>query len=179
MAPSISKGLLILITCLLTAGCGPSEKELQAARAAHDLKEERARQEKREKVAAQFRSLSDKEIAGLLSDCKREVMAAAREQYKPFEPFMVDEYSADRLQVNTQLAGGRISTEGDFARRVKDYRARLNEDKAKGGHAQNYLDTRFSVMVTRDTFNGPERMNVNATCEFDVGPKALAVLARR
>ena len=151
-----------LLACIATvvfifSGCGPSKEEQKEQHRAFIEKLEKEHEEKTEMANKKIMALSDKEISLLLYSCKEAIMQAARERYKPFEPFMVDEYSADIYQGVTHTSGGKINKLGDIAARVKQYREQVN----------SRLDTRFSVMVTQDSFNGPLRRSINASCEFE------------
>jgi IS1 family transposase len=149
----------------LTA-CGPSEEEIKAEVAKIMQEHYKQKEEDGKVVAKEFESATDEQLRTLLSSCKKEIVKMARQKYKPFEPFMVDEGSADVLQAQTHLSGHRIHTEDDIAKRIKRYR---DETKAVGKVVPGLLNSRFSVMVTIDSFSGPKRQSKVARCEFKPG----------
>ncbi len=173
--------LLILsmtATALTLSGCGPSKAEREAELKA--IMEQIAKEsaEKKAKANEQIKALNDQELISLISSCKAAIMQEARQRYKPFEPFMVDEHSADIYQAATHLSGGKINKPGDISARVKQYRERVKSGQDK--NLSDPLDTRFSVMVTQDSFSGPQKQSIEASCEFELGspPQPIARLSR-
>lgn len=165
---------VVLAVLISLTGCkSDEEKKAEKQAAINNVLESYNRQqaENQAKVEQEFVSVTDAQLRSLLKDCRSAIMSMAREKYK-FEPFMVDEYSADVLQAQTYISKGKIQKADEIDSRVKEYRQVVKE--AGGKHMPYRLSSRFSVMVTQDTFSGPERMNKNASCDWLPGFKAEA-----
>jgi hypothetical protein len=154
------------------SGCGKqSDVELQAEYTQLMSSHYKRSEENGKLVAAEFSGASDSLLADLLNQCQAAVMDMAREEYKPFEPIIVDQYSADALQAATYISGGRIQKAGDIQERVKAFRA---ETKRLGVMSPRMLDSTFSLLVTQDSFSGPHKISREARCEFLPGFKVQA-----
>lgn len=143
-------------------GCGKTEEEKAAESEKYMERYRKEEAAEQAQVEKEFEGATDEQLRSLLYACQQSIMDMARRQYKPYEPFMVDSYSADALQAHTFASGGRIQKEGDLDSRVTQYRRQV-----KGGNSSPaLLDSLFSVTVTQGAFGEPKRMNRNAICKW-------------
>ena len=145
----------------LLIGCGPSKKELEEKAAALMAEEKKQAQARAAQVREEFQTATDAQLRSMVGDCKSAILKRAAERYKPFSPYLVDEWSADSIQATTYLSGGRPSKDADDP--IKHLRAEQKKrpDKSVNPHD---LSMRFSVMVVKDSFSGPQREVKTFSC---------------
>lgn len=180
MSPLYKSSFFFLLLSVALTGCGPSKKEREEALKARIFADmAREQKQRRDRAEQDFKGISDPELAGLFVRCKQEILSAAREAYRPYEPYFVDEYSADRLQAATHLSGGKVLKDDDTRQRVKATRKAIQSlTSDQYGHAAFELNSRYQIMVVEGKFSEPQRKSLGAGCELGPGRYLTARLDR-
>lgn len=154
---------LFLLMLISLFGCAKTEEETKAELAKIMKPYYRQKAEEQAKVVKEFEYVTDAQLSVLLNECRAAIFNKAKEQYKPFEPFFVDGDSADSLQADIYLSGGRVEKGSDISTKIKQYR---ESSKRYATHTPSSLNTSFSLMVTQDSFSGPQRRGRTGYCEI-------------
>ncbi len=161
-------------------GCGKSgldPADAAAVRARAEAAVAAGARERHERLIQDLKAITPENLSTLMRGCREAVMRDARERGKPFEPFIVDEYSADTYQ-----AAAAVRNNGKPLPQAKRIEITVSEfmkarDAGEFSRLASIVDNgmdSFSVVVTSDSFNGPQRKVVNYSCSLRPGLKLEA-----
>jgi hypothetical protein len=133
------------------------EAEITEQRRQQDqIREEEMREVERQRRIELLENLSDaseEQLRQIFRSCKSEVRSYMnRVNDGPFQPFLVDEYSADTYQAAAYFSDASIQSEGARVQEFLESRSRGDEVALDA-----YLNLSYAVIYTKDTFSGPTK----------------------
>ena len=115
------------------------------------IQEEELAELNRKKLLENLSVASEARVRQIFRSCKGEIREHMNRVNKgPFQPFLVDEYSADRYQATAYFSD--ISVESEDARVSNFLEVRGGADEVALDH---YVNLSYAVIFTEDTFSGP------------------------
>lgn len=177
----------LLCLCAIVSACSkdtpPSEPKLPAS-TQPDPETQRKNDEERAQLEQRLIDASPAQIRALFAECRSAVAKKfPSDNTGPYEPFMVDEYSADTYQeLAAAVHGSALSDDARLKKFLKARSeklaaaARLKKNKSKNRDSDEYtarmrleseLELRYGVIFTHDSFSGPQREERQYTCVID------------
>lgn len=154
---SITAGVLLV----LFEGCSYLSERASKADEPRRQAEENARALEAERAINEaLWAMGGSKAAGLLSDCAAKIRAQA-DELKPFSGFVVESHSADIYQVATNKITMRPMSE-----RTKELETLVNKKDPLAKIGFESL-SKFTVIETRDTFEGPKKLAFTYSCNLN------------
>lgn len=165
--------IFVIAILLVVEGCSYlANKSSPASEATAKADQERALMEANRRLDQDFLALGPIKASELLVECRNKIRSQV-DELKPFSGFIVDREAS----TDVHLAAASAVTLRPMATRVSEIAAMVKDQDSNARVAFEFASA-FTVIETKDTFDGPKRVAFVYSCKFEPG-LALRVVKRQ